>query len=111
MAPMTVEMLKLTAPSTYARIGQGSEFGHAYGLGEWQLNCPRFHQLPWESEQILDSTLNCLSETNVLAVDASAVEIDGLPVWNGFIQSLEGLIVSDYQCQVFPFGRLCERIN
>jgi len=111
MAPMTVEMLKLTAPSTYARIGQGSEFGHAYGLGEWQLNCPRFHQLPWESEQILDSTLNCLSETNVLAVDASAVEIDGLPVWNGFIQSLEGLIVSDYQCKVFPFGRLCERIN
>jgi hypothetical protein len=108
---MTVEMLKLTAPSTYARIGQGSEFGHAYGLGEWQLNCPRFHQLPWESEQILDSTLNCLSETNVLAVDASAVEIDGLPVWNGFIQSLEGLIVSDYQCKVFPFGRLCERIN
>jgi hypothetical protein len=110
MAPMTIEMLKLGSPTTYARIGQGSDSGHAFGLREWKLNCRRFHQLPWESERILGETLDCASGTAFLAVDTSAVEIDGLPVWNDFIQSFEKLIDMEYQCQVFTFGRLCERI-
>jgi hypothetical protein len=111
LAPMTEEMRKLDGPSNYARVGQGSEFGHAFGLGEWQLNCPRFHQLPWESNEVLDSTLNCLSETNVIAIDNSAIEIEGVPAWNGFIQSVETLVASNYDCLVFSFGRLCERTD
>ncbi len=59
--------------------------------------------------EILETTLVCLSATNVIAIDDSVIEIEGIPVRNRVNESMETLTEAEYDCEVFPFGRMCDK--
>lgn len=92
----------------YARIGGGDD-GHAFGLGEWDLACPRFHQYFFQTTAQLEPVLACARETDVLLVAPDARRVAGWPDWNAYIADVERLLATEYTCEHGDFGRVCVR--
>lgn len=103
----TQEILSTGLPTTYARVGQGDDGGHAFGLQEWTLACPRFHQYWWESEEILDSSLNCLPKANVILVASSANRDVTTDRWSQYLDAVEVLLKREYTCSPINYDRIC----
>lgn len=96
-------------PTTYARVGDGDDRGHAMGLRDWKLACPRFGQSIWESDAILQSTMDCLPGANVILITDDVQRTDAYPVWNNFLDQLDALIEAEYDCASGDGGRVCRR--
>ncbi len=96
-------------PTTYARVGDGEDGGHAMGLRDWKLACPRFGQSIWESETILQSTTDCLPGANVILVTDDVQRTDAYPLWNNFLDQLDALIQAEFECVSGDAGRVCRR--
>ena len=96
-------------PTTYARVGDGDDRGHAMGLRDWKLACPRFGQSIWESEAILQSTMDCLPGANIILITDDVQRTDAYPVWNNFLDQLDALIEAEYGCASGDGGRVCRR--
>jgi hypothetical protein len=97
-------------PTTYARVGGGNDGGHATGLGEWKLVCPRIGQSEMDPTSVLTLTLDCLPTAETLLVAADAIPIPGVPDWNDYIASVEGLLARSYSCEWTDRFRICHRI-
>lgn len=69
----------------YARLGGNDDQGAAVGLGGWQLVCPRFHQYPFESGQVLDAVYDCAKTAPVLVVSKSLAPDPERKQWNAFV--------------------------
>lgn len=100
-------------PRTYARVGAVDD-GHAYGLGEWALSCPRFHQYDFLPSFVLDEALHCLPSAHVILV-SDVNRVPGKAAWNAYLDGVERLLGSDYRCSPFYnegafSGRRTERI-
>lgn len=108
-APETEAILSIAKSGTYARVGSNDDAGHAKGLGNWQLACPRFHQYPFESEQTLTAVSDCLTTADVVVVTPSAVRVPGNSVWNAYIDKVESLLRADYTCTSSQALRICAR--
>ena len=98
-------------PTTYARVGDGDDRGHAMGLREWTLACPRFGQSIWESETILQSTMDCLPGANVILITDDVQRTDAYPLWNNFLDQLDTLVEEEYECSSGDGGRVCRRLG
>lgn len=96
-------------PTTYARVGDGDDRGHAMGLRDWKLACPRFGQSIWESEAILQLTMDCLPGANVILITDDVQRTDAYPVWNKFLDQLDALVETEYECASGDGGRVCRR--
>ncbi len=109
--PVEATLIKSTGtPTTYARVGQGDDNGHAFGLDEWTLECPRFMQFWWEPESVLERSLNCLPTAEVILVAPSGASASNLPeVWNDYIASVESLLTDQYQCKNELGYKVCRR--
>jgi hypothetical protein len=96
-------------PSSYARIGKGNDGGHAQGLEEWTLACPRFGQSDLDPTSVLNATLDCLPTARVILVATDAAPMPGVPAWNGFLEQVELLLAKGYDCRSESAGRICVR--
>ena len=100
VSPETKSIGSLATPGAYARIGQNDDEGHAIGLRDWKLACPRFHQYPFLPEAILNVVLDCASRSPTLLVSASfKAEPGASPQWLNFVAKGEELISRHYSCR------------
>jgi len=97
--------------SSYARVGQGDDSGHAFGLRDWTLSCPRFHQYWWESERVLNETLSCLDTTQVILVAPSARDdFETNPAWSRYLLGVEQILKDSFSCNLTQSYRVCLRL-
>lgn len=104
-------ILETGPPSTYARVGQGDDPGHAIGLTDWKLACPRFQQYWWESDEVLGESLACLPEAKVILVTRDANREVTTPMWDRYLAGVEGLLARDYACTDHEGTRICTRMG
>ena len=98
-------------PGSYARVGLNDDFGHAYGLRDRELACPRFAQYPFDSPEVLAQTADCLPQADVILVAPSAVPDPQYPAWNAYLEGVERLLQQQYSCQPRDGARICTRTN
>lgn len=96
-------------PSTYMRVGNARDAGHAFGLREWTLACPRIFQEVWESKELLQPTLDCLPSANVILISKEVEQLVDFPDWSHYVAGVESLVADQYDCQETDAGRVCRR--
>jgi hypothetical protein len=109
VSPETRRALMSNPPKTYARIGQNDDQGHAFGLSDWKLACPKFHQYYFESDAALNHVLDCASTAPTIIVAASVALKPGWPAWNNFVRRTEGILEASYSCDASYGLRICRR--
>ena len=112
LSPETQRLLASGPPGTYARIGMDDDQGHAFGLGEWQLACPKFHQYCFQPSAVLNETANCISTVPTLIVADSIRPVEVCrpwPDWDEFVARLQRLLAADYTCDANEGLRICQR--
>jgi hypothetical protein len=104
-------ILNIGPSGEYARLGPMFDDGHAYGLRGWTLKCPRFHQYPFQSQEVLRDVFDCASGTTVLLVeDDLFARVDPSPTaWTTFTNDVTDLLASSYDCTDYPDFRTCIR--
>ena len=108
--PEAQQLRGLGAGGEYARLGQNDDDGHAAGLpASWELSCPRFHQYPFESEEVLDDVLDCAAEAPVVLVSGTLVPERGWPQWNQYVSEAEQLLAEEFDCRGASDVRVCTR--
>src|SRR5690606_18203722 len=75
----------------------------------WALVCPRFHQYPFESADVLAETLVCLPHADVIVVSLMATPVPDAPAWSRFIEQVERTLAEGYSCQPWNGERICTR--
>lgn len=108
LSPETQRLLSIGSSGIYARFGQNDDMGHAVGLGNWKLACPRFHQYPFESAALLNKVFECASTAPALIISADMVPVTDWPLWNEFVARVEHLTES-YSCDARSSLRVCTR--
>ena len=99
------------SPTTYMRVGNAREAGHAFGLREWTLACPRILQEVWESEELLTPTLECLPNAEVILISKEVEPMPEFPAWSAYVQGVEALVAAEYTCTDVDAGRVCRRVG
>lgn len=107
-SPEARRLLAIGSAGAYARFGQYDDRGGAVGLGNWKLACPRFHQYPFETADVLAKVFACASTAPVLIVAESLTPQSDWPAWNAFVADVEHL-VQDYSCDADSGLRICTR--
>ena len=110
--PESAAIQALSGTGAYARLGSVYDDGHAKGLSEWDLACPRFHQYYFQSRELLDDVLDCaLRAPVVLVSDSFAPQppVVVAPAWDAFVARGEEGLARGYDCRAFDGFRLCER--
>lgn len=113
LSPEASRLLSGAMSGTYARLGQNEDdLGHAIGLRDWQLACPRFHQYSFESEAVFDRVFDCASKSPTLLIARSFVahsNTSEVPAWNSFVSRTEKMLALDYLCDASAGLRVCVR--
>ena len=102
---------KTGSPTTYARVGQGEDPGHAIGLREWDLACPRITQYWWESSEILQMTSECIATSDVVLVTDDLYGPVSSPTWEAFQNEVENVLAEDFLCDREPGFRVCTKVT
>jgi len=113
VSPETMRLLAMSPSGSYARLGGNDGMGHAIGLRQWQLACPRFAQYPFEPANLLEPMLECASKAPFLLVSESFAATDGPytnPAWNEFVVRGERLLAKEFTCDAKTGLRVCKRI-
>ena len=112
----------------YARIGQNDDEGHAFGLQDYKLICPDFHQYYFYSEERLNNILDCASRAQFLIVSESVTLWNGsglewlppysdrktmIETWNSYVNKVEKALSENFSCrQIDQSGaRVCKNLN
>ena len=98
-------------PTSYARVGNGRDGGHGFGLSDWTLECPKFAQEIWESGEILSLTAECLPLANVILITKDVGFQESYPEWNAFVNSVDEIVSNGYACELEDVGRVCRRVG
>jgi len=110
--PETARLLAVAPSGSYARIGRYDDRGHAIGLKNWKLLCPRFHQGDHEPATILQRSLDCAAKAPVLLIgnDFMVTEEHATwPDWRAFVDQVEKMLAADYACDAPSGLRVCIR--
>ncbi len=110
--PETARLLAVAPSGNYARIGRYDDRGHAIGLENWKLLCPRFHQGQHEPAAILQRSLDCAAKAPVLLIgnDFMVTEEHAIwPQWRSFVDRVEKMLAADYACDAPSGLRVCIR--
>lgn len=107
--PEAAAILASGPATTYARVGNARDNGHALGLRDWKLVCPKFAEEVWESNVSLEEKLKCLPQANVIFVSSVVSVNSDFPAWTEFVRSVNTLLRSEYECVAFESGRVCTK--
>ena len=112
--PLTAELRKQSTSGSYARAGSNDDSGHAYGLRDWKLACPRFTQYSFDDPELLATDVDCLSKADYLLLSLGTSIRNETPVkpssaFEQFIADLHALVKSSYKCTQYPTGDVCEK--
>lgn len=110
--PDAQAILALGPTGSYARLGGEYDDGHAKGLRDWQLVCPRTHQYFFQPAAILGPALECVATAPVVLVSptfAPRPESLDVPDWNEFVREGEAMLARDFICTPHEDFRICVR--
>ncbi|WP_344364913.1 hypothetical protein [Arthrobacter humicola] len=102
-------VLSVGPSGTYARLGANDDDGHAYGLRDWKLACPRFQQYAFDTAEVLNSVAECLPRAEVILLSPAAGPKDGDPTWNAYWAKVESTLRDGYACEKWQDERICTR--
>lgn len=102
-------VLSVAPTGTYARLGANDDDGHAYGLRNWKLACPRFQQYAFDNAEVLESVAECLPTADVVLVSPAAGPKEGDSTWNAYWAKVESTLQEGYACEKWQEERLCTR--
>jgi hypothetical protein len=108
LSPEARKVLAVSSTGTYARFGSNDDKGSAVGLGEWKLLCPRFHKYRFQPASILDESLKCAANAQVLIISESFGPAPDSPTWNAFVAGVDRLL-QNYSCDAPTGLRVCTR--
>lgn len=125
LSPEARRLLAVGASGTYARFGTNDGQGHAYGLKNWRLACPRFHQYDFEPKSILDTVFDCASAAPTLIVSETFGQHEPVredaygyswrhttKTWDDFVVRVERLLAQNYSCDARTDRlRICQRVK
>ena len=109
LSPETALAKRLSAPTSYARLGMNFDFGHAFGLRLWHLACPRFHQYSFDPDWLLEELYHCLPSAEILIVSSSFKRDETSPGWNRFVEKCDKLVGENYNCTYDGEIQVCKR--
>lgn len=107
VADATQDLLAIAPSGTYQRLGMNTDDSHAYGLGEFTLNCYQFVQYTYDLQPTLDFIPTCLESTDYLIVDKGFTQREGAIAWNEFVGKSNNIVATDFTCTEQTWGRLC----
>ena len=96
-------------PTTYARVGNSRDQGHAFGLRDWRLACPKFAEETWEPELTLEPKAECLPTANVILITADVTRESDNPAWTAYVDDVESVVANGYRCTTSDVGRVCRK--
>ena len=102
-------VLSVAPSGTYARLGANDDDGHAYGLRDWKLVCPRFQQYAFDGPETLESVAECLPKADVVVVSPAAGPKEGDSTWNAYWAKVESTLQDGYACEERQEERICTR--
>lgn len=106
--PLTALMAQ-RAPTTVAFVGQGNLVPRSGGLDGWQVVCRNIAQRPFNPQWMFDETVACLPAAELVVVTNDYGPDPVFPAYNAFIDSVEAVLASQYDCEQVPDFRLCTR--
>ena len=107
--PATQDLLDSGPPGTFA-VMQGAGMPRSPGLEEWELACRHLAQRPWESDELLQESLDCFPTAEVLLVPKDFAPVDSPPAYSRFTQSVAELLDSEYSCEPGTVNTVCTRL-
>jgi hypothetical protein len=102
-------VLSVAPSGTYARLGANDDAGHAYGLRDWKLACPRFQQYAFDTADALKSVAECLPTAKVVLLSPAAGPKEGDSTWNAYWAKVESTLQDGYACEKWQEERICTR--
>lgn len=102
-------VLSVAPSGTYARLGANDDDGHAYGLRDWTLACPRFQQYAFDTAEVLESLAECLPTAEVILLSPAAGPKEGDSTWNSYWAKVESTLQDGYACEKWQEERICTR--
>ncbi len=106
--PYSADLFAGAEPSTYA-IVQGGGLPRSPGLEEWDLVCRHIAQRPWESAELLQESLDCFPNAEVLLLPRDFAPANEPEDFAAFTRSVADLIASDYICVEGRVSTVCSR--
>lgn len=114
----STQLLRKFQPETnYMRIGSNDDFGHAYGMERWKLNCRIFHQYAFTpASQVRELSL-CMDSTDVILISKTGELLlknsRRNPGWKYYGPRIIKQLTNDFDCKVFKisseYTKICER--
>lgn len=105
----TQDLLDSGPPRTFA-IVQGGGLPRSRGLENWELTCRHIAQRPWESAELLQESLDCFPNADVLLVPQGFTPATGPKAYADFTTSVETLLQTDYECSDASESTVCVRL-
>ncbi len=102
-------VLSVAPSGTYARLGANDDDGHAYGLRDWKLACPRFQQYAFDAAEVLKGVADCLPTAEVVLISPAAGPKEGDSTWNAYWAKVESTLQDGYACEKWQEERICSR--
>lgn len=106
--PATQDLLSSGPPRSFA-IVQGGGLPRSTGLEEWDLVCRHIAQRPWESAELLQESLDCFPNADVLLLPADFAPAAEPPAYANFTESVARLVQDDYVCSDASESTVCVR--
>ena len=100
---------------TFARVGtNGALDPHTFGLSQWSLACPAFHQYAFQPDALLRLTIVGLPQGDTIIMSSTAVigsnnDLGLYPDWERYITGVEALLAESYDCAPVGEERICLR--
>lgn len=95
------------APGSYARLGAMDFEGHARGMDDWRLACPRFHQYYFQTAEMFSEVVSCFPTADVVIVSDTFVPMIDAPGWNSFVLRSRQILAEQFHCTVISTGEVC----
>ncbi len=104
----TRDLLSSGPPRSFAVL-QGAGIPRSAGLEDWDLACRHIAQRPWESDRLLNESLECFPRAEVLLVPLEQGIPESPVAFNKFLTSVRELVAQNYRCFEGEENLVCER--
>lgn len=108
--PATQDLLDSGPPRTFAVV-QGAGMPRSPGLEDWQLACRHLAQRPWESDELLQKSLDCFPAAEVLLVPKDFAIVEAPPAYSRFTEEVARLLAEEYACVPGVQNTVCTRLD
>ena len=114
----STQLLKnFASKGDYMRIGSNDDFGHAFGLENWNLTCPIINQYTFTPSSRLRDLVSCMASSDFILISESGMSLlkrsEMNLNWRLYGPIMEATLKKDFDCQIFRRShdniKICKR--